>query len=73
MRARPDSWFVAGSLVEVDGDPGDVIVVATGVRVCENSRAEARPSGEVYIDEEACNISEFEPLRCRAVPDSVNG
>ena len=62
--AKPNTWFKAGTEVEllVDCRPdGWDLGIFKGIRICENSGAEAgKPVGTEYLDEEDCSFDEFE-------------
>ena len=55
------TWFDKGELcvpIWVQDDFGQF----KGYRTCINPESEARPLGEKYLDEEICNLDEFEVI-----------
>ena len=61
--AKPDTWFVSGSEVEllVDCRPQLNLGIFKGSRLSEG-KPELHPVGEVYVDEEDCSFDEFEVI-----------
>ena len=61
-RAKPDTWFLPGTIVTLIDDyrPQINSGLFEGRRQCEVPEAEACPLGEIYDDEEICGFDEFE-------------
>jgi hypothetical protein len=58
--AKPNEWFKAGTEVKLVERYSETYGLFSGVRVCEHARAECRPLGIEYEDEEVCGFHEFE-------------
>lgn len=55
-------WFDKGTEAKLKFwcDEDHTIALFKGYRTCINPGAEAEPLGKTYLDEEICNIDEFE-------------